>query len=241
MSSRSSGVTKVVLSRRMMSWVILSPSCSASRISRARSAIVGPALEHLLQQLGGAQRVLTGLVEEVEEDAVARNQGGQRHRARNYQSAMTAARRSAACPSHFSGGCGELRRARSRASPGISAIRAGVEPEQRVGPGADRDRALGVVAQGEAGDAEIARLLLDPARVGQHGRRRRPRARGSRGSPTGSASLHARGPARASPCPRRRVRGWTGKSTGIDVADRVERRHRLRRAAGRRPAPAGAA
>ena len=35
MSSRSIGVTKVVLSRWMMSWVIRSPSCSALRMSRA--------------------------------------------------------------------------------------------------------------------------------------------------------------------------------------------------------------
>src|SRR4051794_9257595 len=37
----------------------------------------------------------------------------------------------------------------------------GVEPEQRVGALADRDRPLGVVAQGEAGDAEVGRFLLD--------------------------------------------------------------------------------
>src|SRR5680860_578447 len=36
MSSRPIGVTKVELSRRMMSWVIRSPSCSALRISRPR-------------------------------------------------------------------------------------------------------------------------------------------------------------------------------------------------------------
>ena len=37
MSSRSIGVTNVSLRRRMMSWVIRSPSCSQIRMSRARS------------------------------------------------------------------------------------------------------------------------------------------------------------------------------------------------------------
>ena len=41
-----------------------------------------------------------------------------------------------------------------------------VEAQQGVGAGGDRDRALGVVAQGEAGDAEVGRLLLDAAGVG---------------------------------------------------------------------------
>ena len=47
--------------------------------------------------------------------------------------------------------------------------RGGVEAEQGVGAGGDRDRALGVVAQGEAGDAEVGRLLLDAAGVGEDG------------------------------------------------------------------------
>ena len=70
MSSRSIGVTKVVLSRWMMSWVIRSPSCSALRMSRGEAAVLGPVLEQVPQQLRGAQRVLAGLGEEVEEDAV---------------------------------------------------------------------------------------------------------------------------------------------------------------------------
>src|SRR3954447_1290154 len=41
MSSRSIGVTNVSLRRRMMSWVIRSPSCSQIRMSRARSALSG--------------------------------------------------------------------------------------------------------------------------------------------------------------------------------------------------------
>ena len=47
--------------------------------------------------------------------------------------------------------------------------RGGVEAEQGVGAGADRHRPLGVVAQGEAGDAEEGRLLLDPPGVGEDG------------------------------------------------------------------------
>ncbi len=38
MSSRSIGVTKVVLSRRMIVWVISSPSCSRSWMRRALSS-----------------------------------------------------------------------------------------------------------------------------------------------------------------------------------------------------------
>ena len=49
------------------------------------------------------------------------------------------------------------------------ADRGRVEAEQGVGAGADRHRPLGVGAQGEAGDAEVGRLLLDAAGVGQHG------------------------------------------------------------------------
>ena len=47
-------------------------------------------------------------------------------------------------------------------------MRCGVEAEQDVGPELDRDRPLGVVAQREARDAEVRRLLLDAARVGEH-------------------------------------------------------------------------
>ena len=69
MSSRSIGVTKVWLRRWMMSWVIRSPSCSASRISRASSRL-GPRAEQLVEQLGGADDVLAGLLEEVVELAL---------------------------------------------------------------------------------------------------------------------------------------------------------------------------
>src|SRR3954451_16969622 len=44
MSSGSIGVTKVELVRLERSWVIRSPSCSTSRISRARSALSGQPL-----------------------------------------------------------------------------------------------------------------------------------------------------------------------------------------------------
>ena len=81
MSSRSIGVTKVELSRWMMSWVIRSPSCSALRISRPRPLVVGPAAHHLVEQPRGVQRVLPGLDEEVEEGAIARQEGEARHAA----------------------------------------------------------------------------------------------------------------------------------------------------------------
>ena len=70
MSSRSIGVTKVVLRRWMMSCVIRSPSCSALRMSVKRPCVIGPLLEHVAQQLRGAQRVLAPFGEEIEEDAV---------------------------------------------------------------------------------------------------------------------------------------------------------------------------
>ena len=46
------------------------------------------------------------------------------------------------------------------------------EPEERIGAELDGDRALGVVAQREARDAQERRLLLDAAGVRQHPRRR---------------------------------------------------------------------
>ena len=70
MSSRSMGVTNVVLRRRMMSWVIRSPSCSALRMSVERPAVVGPLLEHVLEQLRRAHGVLAAFGEEIEEDTV---------------------------------------------------------------------------------------------------------------------------------------------------------------------------
>ena len=79
MSSRSSGVTKVVLSAVDDVVGDLVALLLGEQDLAGQAAIVGPALEHLLQQVRGAERVLTGLVEEVEEDAVARDQGGQRH------------------------------------------------------------------------------------------------------------------------------------------------------------------
>ena len=56
----------------MMSCVIRSPSCSQIRMSRARSALrSGNLPQHLVEQVGGAQDVAAGLLEEVEELAVA--------------------------------------------------------------------------------------------------------------------------------------------------------------------------
>ena len=75
--------------------------------------------------------------------------------------------RSAACPSH-SGGGSRTPAGAPRAAPG----------SRRSAPGRgraacwcrrDRHRPLGVVAQREAGHAEVGRLLLDPAGVGEHG------------------------------------------------------------------------
>ena len=81
MSSRSIGVTNVWFSRWMMSCVIRSPSCSQIRMSRASSLRSGYVVQHLLEQPGRAQDVAAGLLEEVEELAVARGEdAGQAHR-----------------------------------------------------------------------------------------------------------------------------------------------------------------
>ena len=188
MSSPSIGVTKVELSRWTMSWVIRSPSCSASRISRASPSVSGQLLEHLLEQPGGPERVLPGLVEEVEEDPVLGDERGQRHGARSYQSSRTSATRSAARAVPSPEVAVARGRRRPRAAPGSRRSGPGSSPSRVLVPGAHRDRALGVVAQREAGDAEVGRLLLDPAGVGQHGAARRPRARGSRGSRPGRSA-----------------------------------------------------
>ena len=57
---------------------------------------------------------------------------------------------------------------REARAAGIPAIAAGSRPSRVLVPARDRHRALGVVAQGEAGDAEVGGLLLDAAGVGEH-------------------------------------------------------------------------
>ena len=71
-----------------MSWVIRSPSCSQIRMSRARSLRSGKSSQHLVEQVGGAQDVAAGLLEEVEELAVARCEDArQAHRGPSYHGA----------------------------------------------------------------------------------------------------------------------------------------------------------
>ena len=135
MSPPSIGVTKVVLTR----WTIVVGDLVALLLGEQDLAgeprLVGPALEHLLEQPGGAQRVLAGLVEEVEEDAVARDERGQRHGREATSPRATSATRSAAWPSHISGGCGGIAAGRGAASsPGISAIRCGARPSSVLVP-----------------------------------------------------------------------------------------------------------
>ena len=79
MSSRSKGVTNVDSSRRPISWLISSPRCSASRISRARCSgrVVGA--EHRLEQPGRAEDVRGVLGEHVEEALFAGDEA-QSHR-----------------------------------------------------------------------------------------------------------------------------------------------------------------
>ena len=65
-----------------MSCVIRSPSCSQIRMSRARSLRSGKSRSISVEQVGGAQDVAAGLLEEVEELAVARGEdAGEPHAA----------------------------------------------------------------------------------------------------------------------------------------------------------------
>ena len=69
MSSRSNGVTNVVLTRLMIAWVASSASCSASRIRAATSSVAALG-QHLGEQLRPADEVLGRLGEEIVERAV---------------------------------------------------------------------------------------------------------------------------------------------------------------------------
>src|SRR5919204_1848823 len=97
------------------------------------AALVGPLLEHLLQHAGGPEGVLAGLIEEIEEDPVARNEAGKRHWAGSYQSSRTSATRSAALPSHSGGAPGRFPPP-ARSSSGISAMRRGSRPSSVLVP-----------------------------------------------------------------------------------------------------------
>ena len=133
--------------------------------------------------------------------------------------------RSAAWPSQSGGGSGGRRR-RSAQCRRDRGDRRRVEAEQGVGAGADGHRALGVVAQGEAGDAEVGRLLLDAAGVGEDGA-----GVGHQREEVEVAERLGQQQARGARLERAsiilRVRGWTGKTTGISRARRGELRDRL--------------
>ena len=237
MSSPSIGVTKVVLTRWTISWVILSPSCSASRISRARPPVVGPALEHLLR--AAARRAAVFWPARLKRSKKTRSRGNERGQLHGRESTGRRGRRRRArppCPSHFSGGCGRSRGRRGEQRRDLGDP-LGRQAEQRVGAGADRDRALGVVAQGEAGDAEVGRLLLDPAGVGQH----RGRVGLEREEVEVADRVDQRDARRRPRSPSiLRVRGWTGKSDRHLARRPAPAPRSPRRAAGRRRAPGGA-
>ena len=52
MSSRSNGVTKVLLTRLTIAWVVSSAACSASRMRCAIAFAIAAVAEHLGEQLG---------------------------------------------------------------------------------------------------------------------------------------------------------------------------------------------
>ena len=105
-------------------------------------------------------------------------------------------------------------------SANAAADRAGSAPTSVFVPSRDGDRPLGVVAQGQARNAERRRLLLDAARVGQHepalspsSARKSQVAERRRSAQARRRAAHAELLAAAS-----RVRGWTGKTTGSRAA-----------------------
>ena len=125
-------------------------------------------------------------------------------------------------------------------SCGISRDPRRLGAEQVFVPELDRHGPLGRVAEREAGDAECRRLLLDPARVGEDDARRRPRGRGSRGSPAARRE-HARvartrvvaGRLQAAPRPRvhREEDGQRRGRASISAVDDRGRASRARRRA----------
>ena len=107
MSSRSIGVTKVEFSRLMMSWVIRSPSCSALTISRERPVSSGQAPIISVEQARSVDRVLAGLDEEVEEGAIA-GQEGEAHGWRHPSDCRGVPPRSAGGRGELLGGAGRV-------------------------------------------------------------------------------------------------------------------------------------
>ena len=119
---------------------------------------------------------------------------------------------------------------RAASAAGISAIAAGSRPSRVLVPSPDGHRTLGVGAQGEAGDAEVGRLLLDPAGVGED------RAGvGEQGEEVEVAERLGEQQPRvlgAGPSIILRVRGWTGKTTGISRGQRGRAARPSRRSSG---------
>ncbi len=195
MSSRSNGVTNVELRRRMMSWVIRSPSCSALRISRFRpSAPSGqvliiswsrPAARTALRpdserrskktrSLGAKLRLTTD-----RNIAASRAQSRPRTGGNAANGGLIRRRAAVALGDDAGEALGSvaiperrrLRRRRRRLGDELRHVDdpLRLEPEQVVGAVLDRDRPLGVRAEREAGNAQVGRLLLDPAGVREDG------------------------------------------------------------------------
>ena len=134
MSSPSIGVTKVELTP--LDDVVGDPvALLLGEQDLAREpALVGPVLEHLLEQARGAQGVLPRLVEEVEEDAVLGTSEGSG--TGREATSPRGSRRPAepASPSHSRGGLRALGPGARSSSAGISAIRSGASPSRVLVP-----------------------------------------------------------------------------------------------------------
>src|SRR5215208_3175567 len=171
MSSPSIGVTNVVFVRWTMSWVIRSPSCSASSISRARplssghpwsiscssfaarSVFCPDSLKRSKKTLSRGTRLgsRTSGKLPIREDLGDPSSGVSVPELRGLR-LLRPVHRCSALPKEVR----DLRNA------------LGIEAQQRVRPRSNGHGPLGVGAQREAGNAEVRRLLLDPAGVGEH-------------------------------------------------------------------------
>ena len=178
----------------------------------SEAAVVGPLLEHLLEHAGSAKRVLARLVEEVEEDPVARNEAGAaRAEATNGKDIGDPLGRP---PSHRSG------RARvavpglapwpARSRSGIPLIRAGSRPSRVLVPARTVTGRSVLSRSVKHGMPRYVVSSWIPPGVGEDG----PRVGLERKEVEIADRVGQGDPGVVAPSSILRVRGWTGKRTG---------------------------
>src|SRR5215207_5713008 len=166
MSPPSIGVTKVVFTRWTMSWVIRSPSCSASRISRASPASSGQVSSISLSSRAARTVFCPAWVKRSKKTRSlgTREGSGMGAKLAVGEDLSDPPRRLTVPFLRWLGADGGS----ASQQLGYLGDPRGREPEQRVGAGPDRYRPLGVVAEREARDPEVGGFLLDPAGVGEY-------------------------------------------------------------------------